>query len=350
MPLTDQASVKEYIAKYKLEDELSYAVNLAIKENSDDPFKVIADYMKTLQTSPSDDEDDDDDVIGEDQEQAIPAMGSRVRHKQVIAKAVEIPDDWEAPNFEKTAEQMKFLEGIMSTNKLMKNLSPSDRDMLTMALKPGCKFATGAKIITQGDPGDSFYIVEEGNCDISVNGVGSVMKATKGLAFGELALLHNAPRAATVTAECEVTCFSLDMMSFKAILMGKAKKDTEMYIGFLKEVSIFKALSEDTIKTIAGSLKEKKYPEGAQIIFEGDEGDTFYLIREGECKCTKVGSKDEVSKRLTAGDYFGELALIKNDKRAATVTATKSTIVLTVGRKTFDSFIGTLDELKSKSY
>ena len=42
------AAVKTYISKYNLEDEISTAVNLAIKENSDDPFRVISDYLRNL--------------------------------------------------------------------------------------------------------------------------------------------------------------------------------------------------------------------------------------------------------------------------------------------------------------
>ena len=48
MAETQLAAVKEYIAKYNLEDELSAGVNLAIKQNSDDPFRVISDYLRTL--------------------------------------------------------------------------------------------------------------------------------------------------------------------------------------------------------------------------------------------------------------------------------------------------------------
>ena len=60
-----------------------------------------------------------------------------------------------------------------------------------------------------------------------------------------------------------------------------------------------------------------EYPEGKNIIFEGDQGDKFFIIREGEVKCTKNGK--EVSDRLGRGDFFGELALLSSDKRAATV-------------------------------
>ena len=79
----------------------------------------------------------------------------------------------------------------------MKNLEPSDREQLGKAFQK-VSFAKGDFIIKQGDKGDNFYILDEGECDISVEGKGSVMTATKGIAFGELALLHNAPRAATV--------------------------------------------------------------------------------------------------------------------------------------------------------
>ena len=48
------------------------------------------------------------------------------------------------------------------------------------------------------------------------------------------------------------------------------------------------------------------------ISMQGDAGDNFYLIRSGEVKCTKVGSADEVSRRLKKGDFFGELALLSS--------------------------------------
>ena len=66
------------------------------------------------------------------------------------------------------------------------------------------KFKPGQTIIRQGDEGDSFYVIGAGTCDISIRGKGSVMKASRGVAFGELALLFNQPRAATVTAESDV--------------------------------------------------------------------------------------------------------------------------------------------------
>ena len=83
----------------------------------------------------------------------------------------------------------------------------------------------------------------------------------------------------------------------------------------------------------------------ARSVSQGDEGDKFYIIRDGEVKCTKVGASEEVSKRLVRGDFFGELALLSDDKRAATVTAVKDTQVLVLAKKEFDRLLGPLKDI-----
>jgi len=237
-----------------------------------------------------------------------------------------------------------FLAEAMATNKLMKNLAPSDRSVLIQAFHQ-VEFGAGQTIIKQGDQSDNmmFYVLASGVADISIVGRGSVMKATKGVAFGELGLLHNAPRAATVVAEDAVTAFALDMLSFKMILMGKSQSDSKDYVVFLRAIPLLSALPEADVRTIATCLKEAEYPEGKNVIVEGDEGNSFYIIREGEVKCTKVG-QGEVSKRLSRGAFFGELALLSSDKRAATVTATKKTAVLMLGRQEFTRLLGPLSD------
>ena len=90
------AAVKEYIAKYNLEDELSTAVNMAIKQDSDDPFRVIADYLATLAKDVEEEGEDDDEIIEEGME--IPAMQPRGRRNQVMAAKFEVPSGWTPPS------------------------------------------------------------------------------------------------------------------------------------------------------------------------------------------------------------------------------------------------------------
>ena len=109
---------------------------------------------------------------------------------------------------------------------------------------------------TSPDTVQDFYVLEAGVADISITGKGSIMKATKGIAFGELALLHNAPRAATVVADDNVTAWALDMISFKMILMGKSQTDNADYLAFLKAVPLLKSLDATSLQTMASALKE----------------------------------------------------------------------------------------------
>lgn len=160
--VADQAAVKEYIAKYQLEDELSAAVNMAIKANSDNPYKIISDYLKTLANPESDDEaDDDDDVMEEEEEAAMPVTKPRGRRAQVMAVQVDVPADFKPPVYPKSPEVEAWLSEVMDSNKLMKMLSPSDRKQLMLALKE-VTFNAGDKIIKQGDAGDNFYILDQG--------------------------------------------------------------------------------------------------------------------------------------------------------------------------------------------
>jgi len=128
------------------------------------------------------------------------------------------------------------------------------------------------------------------------------------------------------------------------ILMGKSQQDNATYIGFIGQVPLLKNLSPEAAQELAGCLKEQEFPADVNIICEGDAGNNFYIIRDGEVKCTKVG-QGEVSRRLVAGDFFGELALLSSDKRAATVTAVKPTTVLSVGREEFTRLLGPLKDM-----
>ena len=111
-----------------------------------------------------------------------------------------------------------------------------------------------------------------------------------GESFGELALLYNVPRAATITVksdECEL--FSLDRNTFNSIVKESIEKKRDKYDEFLERVEILKCMSQYERTKLADAFKEEWYEEGAVIIKEGDKnGDRFYMMIEGSCIATKV--------------------------------------------------------------
>ena len=93
-------------------------------------------------------------------------------------------------------------------------------DGLAMAARP-LEFADGAAVVSQGERGDRYYVVDEGELDVRVDG-DLVTRLTPGEGFGELALLHDAPRAATVVAQGAVRVLALDRDAFLAAVTGHA--------------------------------------------------------------------------------------------------------------------------------
>jgi CRP-like cAMP-binding protein len=86
----------------------------------------------------------------------------------------------------------------------------------------------------------------------------------------------------------------------------------------LKQVPLFSDLDNRELENIASSMKQRTFSSGQEIAVEGESGVGFFVIEDGEAKVTVHG--DEV-RRLGPGDYFGEIALISQGARTATVTA-----------------------------
>lgn len=256
---------------------------------------------------------------------------------------------WLPPSYEKCESEVAMLTERVSRNILMRHLSPSEVNTMVMAFRR-ITFSEGDIIIQQGAEGDLFYVIEEGRCDITIKDVGLVAKIDGGGGrdfFGELALLYNAPRAATVQATTGVTAWGLDRMTFKMIMQDNAVRQTDKYNRFIEKVPLLSSLSAYEKLQLADALKPATFDADALVIREGEEGHDFFLVEEGEVICTKMseeGKELEVSDPLGPGNYFGELALLNDEKRQASVRALEPTRCATIDRDTFKRLLGPLTE------
>ena len=170
-----------------------------------------------------------------------------------------------------------------------------------------------------------------------------------GDAFGELALLYNAPRAATIRAVTDCHLWALDRGTFSKIVQGASTKKRERYEEFLSNVPLLEKMDSLERSKIAETLKEMKFDHGDCVIREGEQGDSFYIILEGSAIATKSLQQflpPQTVKSYGPGDYFGERALLKNEPRAASVIAASSTLkVVTLDRNSFYRLLGPLDHL-----
>ncbi|KAL2159704.1 hypothetical protein VTH06DRAFT_2273 [Thermothelomyces fergusii] len=269
-------------------------------------------------------------------------------------------DNWAPPVHPKTPEQLDRLKQAISGNFLFSHLDDEQSAQVLGALVEKPIPTKGIKVITQGDAGDFFYVVEKGSFDVYVNSSGSLQPGPDGMgekvgtieaggSFGELALMYNAPRAATViSAEPQCTLWALDRVTFRRILMESTFARRRMYEGFLEEVPLLSSLTPYERSKIADALESQKFPAGHTIIREGDPGHSFYLLESGEAVAYRSGNDTPV-KHYKKGDFFGELALLNDAPRAASVVSQTEVKVARLGKSAFQRLLGPVEGIMRRT-
>ncbi|CAN3375703.1 hypothetical protein DIURU_001262 [Diutina rugosa] len=244
---------------------------------------------------------------------------------------------WTPPkNNQLSAEERQELSQKLGSYFLFDQLDASSKKTVVSALESK-SFPKNTEIIRQGDEGDFFYIIVKGTVDFFVNG-SKVNSSGEGSYFGELALMYNSPRAATAVAASDVQCWALDRATFRSILLESTYNRRTMYENFLKDVKVLSSLTPQERSKLADALKTEVYHKGDKIVVEGEKGENFYFIEKGACKVYS-NDKGELT-QLKDGDYFGEIALLNDLPRQATVEAVDTVIVATLGKSGFERLLG----------
>ena len=181
----------------------------------------------------------------------------------------------------------------------------------------------------------------------SVDGKG-VGTAQSGSSFGELALMYNAPRAATVVTVEDGVIWKLHRDTFRSILASKTSMQTDRIIESLRKVEILKDFPIGQLSSLAGAVHMVKYAPDDPIVKMGEEGHVFYMIESGSVLVSIPGSKT-LAQRLGEGNYFGERALMTNEPRAADIIAETQCTVFALDSDDFHEILGDLNVVLEKN-
>ncbi|ORX43170.1 camp-dependent protein kinase regulatory subunit [Hesseltinella vesiculosa] len=275
-------------------------------------------------------DDDDDDAIDEDDDDfddeerdnfstaplsssmMMPTNYRRDRRTSVSAESIAPTHSQDFPKtvIPKTPEQCERIRFSVGNNFLFKHLDEEQSQDVVNAMEEK-QVNQGDTIIEQGAVGDFFYIVDSGTFDCFIRQAdGSSKKVTSYEAsgsFGELALMYNAPRAATIVATSPSIVWALDRVTFRTILMEHTSRKRKMYESFLEDVPLLKSLKTYERQKIADALESIYFEPGQVVIQQGDIGDQFYLIEAGEALVYKLdenGVQQQVH-HYHRGAYFG---------------------------------------------
>ncbi|XP_068151667.1 cGMP-dependent protein kinase, isozyme 2 forms cD5/T2 isoform X2 [Drosophila tropicalis] len=171
--------------------------------------------------------------------------------------------------------------------------------------------------------------------------------------LGELAILYNCQRTATITAITECNLWAIERQCFQTIMMRTGLIRQAEYTDFLKSVPIFKDLPDDTLIKISDVLEETHYERGDYIVRQGARGDTFFIISKGKVRVTikqQDTQEEKFIRMLGKGDFFGEKALQGDDLRTANIIceSPEGVSCLVIDRETFNQLISSLDEIKHR--
>lgn len=304
------------------------------------------------------DQADVDPSEKKDEVKALPVMQTLLppgmNRKRRVSVSAEADRDPEGDKFvrkvvPKSPEACERIRKAVQNSFLFIGLETDQKQAIFDAMEE-VKVDAGSTLITQGAEGDYFYVVESGKYDVfkrnpsdPTAGEKQVFHYDETGSFGELALMYNSPRAASVRARTAGILWAVDRATFQHIVIDMQAKKRATYETWLHQVPLFQEFTKHELALIADALETQTFDDGTYIIRQGDTGDHFYILVQGECVAThRPPGQNEIVEmsRMKVGSYFGERALLTNNPRAANIIAVGQVKVAAMDRAAFVRLLG----------
>ena len=346
--------LEKAILEAENENEEEEEENEENEEKEEKEEKENSEEENNSNKSQTSSEEEEDEIMNEEELRKKKERKGKNKRAGVSAEAYgefNKKEDFIPRVIEKTEEQKEKIKKRIISSFLFSNLDEKELEIVINAMDEK-EYKPNENVITQGESGDCLYVVEEGNLDctkhFTEDGEEKYLKTyIPGESFGELALLYNAPRAATIKAKTNCILWVLDRETFNNIVKDAAQKKREKYENFLKKVDILSTIDSYELTQICDALKSEVYNKGDFIIREGEDGNVFYILEEGEAIASKDfdGEVKEI-KRYGPGEYFGERALIKGEPRFCNIqVVSDSCKIISLDRDSFKRLLGPIEPL-----
>ncbi|MCX5858514.1 MAG: cyclic nucleotide-binding domain-containing protein, partial [Proteobacteria bacterium] len=215
------------------------------------------------------------------------------------------------------------------------------------------KYNQGDWMIREGEKGDTIYIISSGKVAIYKKVKGEDLKISdleEGEFFGEFSFFMSHQRQASVRAEGEVELLEIKREELDKIV-EEYPNVSDILVKFYKDrvldtviaiSPLFRGLGSKQRKELTGKFELKVFEKGQAVIQEGEKGDSLFLIKDGDFSVSTAGPGGQavVLATLQSGDFFGEIALISDQPRTATVTALTRGRLMVLSRTNFMELAG----------
>ncbi|HZU08183.1 MAG TPA: cyclic nucleotide-binding domain-containing protein [Chloroflexota bacterium] len=211
-------------------------------------------------------------------------------------------------------------------------------------------YKAGQYVVRQGDPGENFYLIRQGQAEVLQVGADGWPRELallgRGDYFGEIALLYHQTRTASVRALSKLEVLALGRAAFETTIAPRLH-DYGLTVQWIEErselgrMSLFRHTRPSELDPILDRLRSEEFAAGTVILRQGEPGDRFYLVRSGRVRVRRAAEdgSEVVLGELTTGEYFGEMALLSDAPRAATVEAIEPTRVWSLDKTAFHELL-----------
>ena len=199
----------------------------------------------------------------------------------------------------------------------------------------------GAYVFQKDDYTNSFYCIIGGSVDIEINenDPSQVVTLGPGQFFGEMSLLSGRRRSATIRAgdKCSLIETPRRLMNKLINSVASVKRTIdEAFIVRTLQTRFATTSNISDLQRVARSAELKHYRAGEEIFHEGDEADSLHVIRRGSVTISRlIGGNETTLSYLPAGNYIGEMGLMGQSQRTATVRAAVATETIQLSAENF---------------
>lgn len=199
------------------------------------------------------------------------------------------------PQDQRDPQDLKKISAVISNIKFFQSLKENQSIFKECCMYLTYEhFNTGEFIFSEGEVGDKFYIIIKGQAGVWVKVKEKetfvkkeVLVYNDGGSFGELALVDQKPRAASIIAKSECHVAVLDKSNYNRILSSVMKKKRAELVEFLQKQALFQKWTKGSLLKLSYCFEEKTFNKGKVLFVEGQKVDFLYLIREGEVKISR---------------------------------------------------------------
>lgn len=211
-----------------------------------------------------------------------------------------------------------------------------------------CSFIKGQVIFKENDPVERIIYLLKGEVDLS--GATGAKKVTGGSRMSKLPLAQGKVCQQTAQAATDVVCVKVDPDTLDIMLtwdksdgyevqeLDAASGDDEDWMARLLQASVFSKIPPSNIQLVFMRMETHHFKKGDAVIRQGEEGEQFFIIREGNCEVTRKTRKNPdgiVLAKLGPGDIFGEESLISGGKRNASIHMLSDGVLMSLSKADF---------------